>query len=157
MNKCKDIKNPIPIECAEKWTAKWQKENKGIHCSAFLIPVPDLINTLKEMGIIDDYGNVVSTEDPDPKIRAYMAIDEAKAKEPGFGEKLVIVGTEVRKFRNGEYITNEHGEIIHFDIVEGETNSFDAVASLASPSGSGAFDFTLPCPNNCDPDSPLNH
>jgi len=137
--------------------AKWQKENDGVHCSAFLIPVPDLIDTLKEMGIIDSSGKVISTNEVDPRIRAYMAIDEEKAKEPGFGEKLVIVGTEVRKDARGNYIKNEYGEIIHFDIVEGERNSFDAVTSLASPTGSGAFDFTLPCPNNCDPDSPLNH
>jgi len=153
---CNDNENPIPIDCAKKWTAKWQAENAGVHCSAFLIPVPDLIATLKEMGIIDSDGNVVSNEEPQPKIRAYMAIDEAKVKEAGFGEKLVIVGTEVRKDPNGKgYITNRYGEIIHFDIVEGERNSI--ASAFTTPTGSGAYDFTQPCPSNCDDDSPLNH
>ena len=142
---CKDIENPIPIECAMQWTANWQDKYDGVHCSAFLVPVEDLIGALTEMGIIKD-GKVVK---PDtgvtPMIRSYMAIDPEQTE--GFGEKLVLVGTEAAK--------DPKGNIIYHDIVEGERS--DGLVLTNPPTGSGAFDFTQPCPNFCDPDSPLNH
>ena len=130
----------LDIDKAEAYTLKWQTENKNKHCSAFLIPATDLICSLTEMGIIKD--GVVDENNLDTAgVRAYMAIDSS-IKE-GYGEKLVLVGT-----------VDVGG--VHRDIVEGEKGGYAAALGITMD-GSGAFDFTSPCPNDCDDDSPLNH
>ena len=134
-------KNPIDINDAKTWTQKWQDDNKK-HAKAFLIPISDLLGCMTEMGLTitkDANGNYVSSI-PDANLRAYMGIDVNDLSN-GFGEKLVIVGT----VKNGT---------IQSDIVQGGTYPTGGGIKI---NGSGAYDFTTPCPNDCDPGSPLNH
>jgi hypothetical protein len=86
----------------------------------------------------DANGKYVSSN-PNADLRAYVGIDVTDLTN-GYGEKLVIVGT----VKNGT---------IHSDIVEGGTYP----ASGITRNGSGAYDLTKPCPNNCDDLSPLFH
>ncbi|SDR83495.1 hypothetical protein SAMN04515667_0792 [Formosa sp. Hel1_31_208] len=132
--------NPVKLSDAKAWTLKWQNDNPN-HAKAFLIPVADLLMCMTEMGLTisrDKNGNLVA-DDPNAQVRTYMGADESQSE--GFGEKLVIVGT----VKNGA---------IQSDIVENGSFPTDGGAKLI---GSGAFDFTKPCPSNCDPKSPLNH
>ena len=65
-----------------------------------------------------------------PMARAYLGIDNGV-------EKLVIVGTQ--KDRNGVYV--------------------DLLPTAGEAAGTGAnsiWDFSQPCPPECDPNSPLN-
>jgi len=108
----------------------------------------DLIDALEEMNVLvkDHKGRYSLKNVKDAGVRAYMAIDpEEKA---GGGEKLLIVGTRIDC--NG----------IHRDIIEGEKPSGckegEIEAHVAALDGSGVYDFTEPCPNNCDIKSPLN-
>ncbi|MEH6534932.1 MAG: hypothetical protein V7719_00960 [Psychroserpens sp.] len=134
------MNNPVPIKDAEAWTLKWQTENPK-HAKAFLIPVADLLGCMTEMGLTiskDANGNLVADK-PDTNVRAYMGVDVNQSE--GFGEKLVIVGT----VKDGS---------VHSDIVEGGSFPKGGGVKLI---GSGAYDFTTPCPADCDPKSSLNH
>ena len=169
------MSNIIKIGDAKKWTAKWQSETKSQnHCKAFLVPVNDLLGALSEMGVIsmDSRGNITGSYSSTQaeKVRAYMAIDESiitgieskyppgttrdqALKDAGWGEKLLIVGTEKTS-------KISQGNIIYQDIVEDETDGGGGTARYSSGvtlNGSGVYDFTNPCPNDCDPNSPLNH
>ncbi|MEP0264107.1 hypothetical protein [Dokdonia sp.] len=170
------MSNIIKLSEAEAWTLKWQSETKGQdHCNAFLVPVQDLLGTLSEMGVIsmDGAGNITGhySDTQEEKIRAYMAIDETiitdidnryppgagrdqAIKNAGYGEKILVVGTEKTT------TVNRQGEIIYRDIVKDEKNSDGGTYRYPSGitlNGSGVYDFTAPCPSNCDDDSPLNH
>jgi len=139
-------KNTISIATAQRWVQQWRKTNPD-NCKAFLIPTFDLTQVLKEMKILvkQPNGSYVLDESnlPDNGVRAYMAIDEELVKEPGKGEKLVIVGT-TKEVQKGD-------AIVHRDII------FGAGATVtAPPVDSGIYDFTTPCPPECDPVSPLN-
>lgn len=139
-------KNEVAIDQAKSWAKKWQKKYKH-ECKAFLMPAIDLIEALEEMNVLvkQDDGNYSIQNVASSGVRAYMAIDE-DIKE-GRGEKLLIVGTNVDC--NG----------IHRDIIEGEQPSgcdnCEVDATVAALEGSGVFDFTEPCPNECDQNSPL--
>ncbi len=127
----------ITLANAEKWTIEWRKIHPKMS-KAFLIPVEDLTEILKEMGVLKlDNGNYVLQESTvvNAGIRGYMAID---CNEPaGNGEKQVFVGTTIDK--NGN----------HNDIINNLSNN----KSLDS----GIYDFTTPCPSFCDKkSSPLN-
>ncbi len=129
---------PIDIKKAKAWTKNWRRE-KSNTCKAFLIPVDDLLAVLEEMKIIVPLkdGHYQINDRKNAGVRAYGAIDPA-VKE-GNGEKLLIVGTRIGK--DGK----------HRDLVEGERYAAD----LATLNGSGVYDFTEPCPNTCDQESPL--
>ncbi len=151
------MSNIIKIEDAKIWTAKWQNENSN-HCKAFLIPVQDLLGTLSEMGIIsiDAKGNISGSysDNQNEMIRSYLAIKPDEVKNPGKGEKLLLVGTI------NTHKKDKNGNIIYQDIVEGEGYGNGGAAAYSngtSLNGSGVYDFTAPCPNNCDTNSPLNH
>lgn len=130
----------IDLHDAKKWANAWQTENPN-KCKAFLIPTEDLIAALEEMGIIED-NQVVDSQIPKTGVRTYMAIDKDKGtdKSNGYGEKLLIVGTYI----------DEKG--IHRDIIKNESIQ---KSEVPTPTGTGVFDFTDPCPNTCDPNSPL--
>lgn len=139
--------NSIPIEDAKRWAKKWQRDNPS-HCKAFLIPVVDLIQVLEIMGVLvpdGENGKYRLTNTENAYIRSYLSIDEQT--QVGHGEKLLIVGTA------------EDSNGIYRDLVEGErplgppNDSIDE--RIATLQGSGVFDFTRPCPNDCDPNSPL--
>ncbi|WP_452224922.1 hypothetical protein [Lacinutrix chionoecetis] len=132
----------IPIETAKTLAKNWQIEYPN-HAKAFLMPALDLMACMLEMGVLvkEEDGSYKVTETVNNAgIRAYMAIDPNQ--EEGFGEKLLIVGTT--KDANGDII----------DIIEGRRSNNGSNA-LIDPVGSGVFDFTDPCPNECDGDSPL--
>ncbi|WP_452601962.1 hypothetical protein [Pontimicrobium sp. MEBiC06410] len=131
-----------PIEDAVNWAYNWQSANPN-KCKGFLMPAGDLIGALTEMGVIDKSGKVVTSKVDSAGVRAYMAInDKDTSKANGYGEKLLIVGT---------YVDCNN---IHRDIIEDEKPS--GCKMLApEPTGSGVYDFTDPCPNTCDPNSPL--
>jgi len=135
------IKPTIPITVAESWAYQWQTHNPN-HAKAFLIPIEDVLETLKEMNVLQEIpgqDTYVINNIQDANLRAYMAIDNTVPASVGSQEKLLIVGTAI----------NAAGE--HCDIIEGGTYPTSGIKLV----GSGVFDFTLPCPNHCDPKSPL--
>lgn len=142
---------PIDINDAIAYAKKWQGENKN-HAKAFLIPANDLIACLIEMEVLTDdgTGKYILKNVNDSGVRAYMAIKRPDGDPPTpQTEKLLIVGTKADC--NG----------IHRDIIEGEKPSScpgkEVDKMVAKLAGSGVYDFTDPCPNYCDTDSPLNN
>lgn len=147
--------HPVPIDEAIQWTKNWREKHPDM-ARAFLIRIEDILAAMEEMGItktvkkpfivtfmektglrrrndqksftMNSYGKA---------IRAYMAIN---TEDPlTNGEKLLIVGT-----------TYKSSEGIYCDMVAEGKNPTEDI------DGSGVFDFTMPCPTACDPDSPLN-
>lgn len=129
----------IPVYTAATWTKRWQQEHP-YDAKAFLIPIDDLIDSMEEMDIIirNPNGSFTIRDIEGAGIRAYMAIDPDEKVKEARGEKLLIVGTK----------RDEYG--IHRDIIQFESNN-----AATAPEGSGVFNFTTPCPSECDPDSPL--
>ncbi|MBO6605638.1 hypothetical protein [Psychroserpens sp.] len=134
------MNNPISIADAKAWTKKWQDDNPN-HAKAFSISIDDLLACISQLGltITKNANGIYESDDANAKIRAYMGIDVNNLSE-GFGEKLVYVATVLD---NGSYK----------DVVE--DGSYPA--SGIRRNGSGAFDFTNPCPNYCDKNSSLYH
>ena len=122
----------IPLSQAKEWTANWRKNNPNLS-KAFLLPVEDLIGCLMEMGIIttDSKGNTTIKFKEEDKVRTYLGIDKDGE------EKLIMVGTK-----------NEGGT--YTDIIREET------AVEKSGGNSGIYNYSKPCPPECDPKSPLN-
>ncbi|MBL4604178.1 MAG: hypothetical protein JKY02_00485 [Flavobacteriaceae bacterium] len=146
--------NQITLEHAEEWTALWRKKCPD-NCKAFSIPVQDLVNVLKEIGVIREAGNTglyMVDEKTTNGVRAYMAIDPKE--EAGGGEKLLLVGTQPQM--------NRGGKIVQRDIINGKLdNKGHRVTQgntdlTAAEPNTGIFDFTQPCPDFCDPESPLS-
>jgi len=154
----------ILFEDATADTALWQKLNPD-HAKAFLIPTGDLLGMLAEMEIIavdPATGNITgnSSNANNQEIRAYMGVDKTiyskygggkdpiKFKENGYGEKLIMVGTMADPFSKDSDI----------DVMRDEKNNRTyPPGARYSIDGSGIYDFTRPCPSNCDDNSPLNH
>jgi hypothetical protein len=154
----------ISFEDATADSALWQKLNPE-HAKAFLIPTEDLLATLAEMDIITIdplTGNITgnSAASNNQEVRAYMGIDTTiyanygggkdpvKFKENGYGEKLLIVGTMANPSIAGSDIDVMYDE---------KTRTTYPPGTRFNIKGSGIYDFTNPCPNYCDPNSPLNH
>ena len=81
----------------------------------------------------------VLAEDGVASIRAYLGVKETlnpKTKETTYEEKLMIVGVD----KNNK------------DMI----STVKAVDGLGDGDENDIYDFTDPCPNVCDPDSPLN-
>ncbi|WP_034062639.1 hypothetical protein [Lacinutrix jangbogonensis] len=141
---------PIDINDAIAYATKWQNENPK-HAKAHLIPNEDLIACLEEMGVLvsDGEGKYTLNVAAGAGVRAYMGINRPEGEAPSpQTEKLLLVGTKL------------DCEGIPRDLVQGEKPSGcedkavdNAVKALA---GSGVYDFTKPCPNLCDINSPLN-
>ncbi len=134
------MKNPIPIANAKTWTKKWQVDNPN-HAKAFLMHVDDLLACITEMGLSisrNAQGHYVC-DNSEAQLRAYLGIDVNNLSQ-GFGEKLVFVGT----VKDGA---------TYKDIVEDGSYPTKGVTRI----GSGAFDLTTPCPNDCDTNSSLYH
>lgn len=127
----------IPINDAQDLTKNWQDKNKDF-AKAFLIPINDILACINESGVaLEIVDGKISTVNPDENVRAYVGVkDSHKAQD----EKLLIVAT----FKEG-------GNYI--DICKNGANP-PAGRKLY---GSGVFDFTKPCPNECDRNSPLYH
>lgn len=134
-------KQTIPLTDAKDWAAKWQSENPN-KAKAFLIPIEDLIETLKEMNVLQEVpgqGTFTINNIPDAGVRAYMAIDDNVPPSVGSNEKLLLVGTAM------------DSQGTHCDIVEDGHYPTGGIQRV----GTGIFDFTKPCPNYCDMGSPL--
>lgn len=131
-------KNEISISTAKTWAKKWQSENPK-HCKAFLVPSINLIQALESMNVLvkQSNGDYKLNNVGDSYIRTYLGVDEAEKE--GFGEKLMVVGT------------NKDGKGIYRDIIQGEKED------KSKSAGSGVFDFSQPCPSDCDVNSPLNN
>lgn len=153
----------ITFEDAVADSALWQKLNPK-HAKAFLIPTADLLAALNEMDLIniDAMGNITgnTAASNNQDVRAYMGIDTliydkyGDGKDPkefeanGFGEKLLIVGTMADPSKADSDIDVMYDEKNRVTYPPG--NRFNI-------NGSGIYDFTRPCPNECDPTSPLYH
>ncbi len=136
--------NGITIKQAKDWTKAWQTKNPEIS-KAFLIPITDIVTLFKELKVLIPQGDkdfiLNEKNDLEVAIRAYLAIGPSEEiAEAGKDEdKLVLVGAVKVE---GDYQ----------DQVEDSQHNLKVQLS-----GSGAFDFTLPCPRHCDKESPLNH
>ncbi|MEM9679266.1 MAG: hypothetical protein AAF901_03000 [Bacteroidota bacterium] len=135
---------PVPLDEAKAWVKTWQEMNPKC-AKAFLIPVSDLVEAFLEMGIAEKVGDnkfhVHTHRGLD--VRGYLATDPdptQRTREKGYGNRMFIVGTR-----------DEDG--CYRDIVEDEKLAAAADGRI----GSGIFDFTHPCPSDCDPNSPLNN
>ena len=143
----------IPVLHAENWVKKWQAENSGlnkngnlIHAKAFFIPAEDLIDCLIEMEILKDKSCINTSLVGSAGVRAYMAIDRPDTDNTPSAttEKVVLVATTKE--------LDSNNKTIHRDIIEGYVINNPPPHKLV---GTGVFDFTSPCPNNCDTNSPL--
>ena len=141
--------NPLSIEITEAkaWARNWQIACPN-NCKAFLMPVDDLLVCLEEMGVLQSEGSGKYTLNnvDQSGVRAYMAIDPNEKR--GGGEKLLLVATQ------------KDSDGIHRDIIRGEIIDKDGVEAgldvqASNLIGSGVYDFTDPCPSECDPNSPL--
>lgn len=119
------------LQEGKDWTKTWQTKHKTTS-KAFRIPADDLVACFNEMKIsftINASTNKLQIV-PDTynaAIRGYMAIDDKGE------EKMLVVGTKTSDGINYIDITKD-------------------------PAGDSAiYDFTTPCPNDCDPGSILNH
>ncbi|MFC4636508.1 hypothetical protein ACFO3O_21560 [Dokdonia ponticola] len=154
----------ISFEDAVADTDLWQKLNAD-HAKAFLIPTSDLLSALAEMDIITidpTTGNITgnTSASNNQEVRAYMGIDTliynnygngkdpVKFKENGYGEKLLIVGTMADPSKADSDIDVMYDE---------KTRTTYPPGARFNINGSGIYDFTRPCPRDCDPNSPLNH
>lgn len=144
----------ISLQDAIDWTANWRAKCPN-NCKAFSIPIQDLLGVLKEIGVLRVAGNTglyLIDENTPNGVRAYMAIDPAQ--QTGGGEKLLLVGTE-------PLIDAKAGKMVQRDIIngryDGKGNPVDQAHNglLGDDEDTGVYDFTEPCPDWCDEDSPL--
>ncbi len=134
----------IPLSEAELWTTIWRRACRD-NCKSFLLHIEDLMGVLTEMGVLKREGksnNYKYIEGTNRDVRAYMAIDPKRGL-PGNGEKVLLVGT--KKFPNPK----KPGKFIYRDILDGAT-------WLEEGENTGVYDFSRPCPDMCDEDSPLS-
>ncbi len=138
----------IPLSTAQACVKKWREEN-GFNCKAFLIPADDLIACLEEMEILlkNPNGSYTIENAENSGIRAYLAIDRPTNQfATPQTEKLYLVATEL------------DSQGIYRDIIEGEKPEkmeTEIFAKILTLKGTGIYDFTAPCPNECDPSSSL--
>lgn len=122
----------IDLPTAQTWTANWRNSesdyNKHNECNAFLIPAQDLQGALEEM----------QGQSGQQYIRAYLGVDTSTTPST---EKLIIVGTKPE--------TQRDGSVIYRDLVQGYASA------VADGKDGSIWDFTEPCPPNCDNDSPI--
>jgi len=133
--------NTIPLITAKAWTKEWRSRetanNPNRKCNAFLIPAEVLEAVLAE--IKNQPGNKL--------VRAYLGLDKSSNEE-----KLIIVGTQPEPQNDGKVI---YRDIIN-GVVDGTELEGAALESTELEQGSGIWDFSKPCPPECDPNSPLS-
>lgn len=97
---------------------------------AILIPIDDLLAIIQKYTTVDDEGNVRSTL---KGVRTYFAIKPTDHDLPDEVTALVVAVD-----MQGNDLINTGTEI-----------------GLGDEGGSEIYDFTAPCPSECDPESPL--
>ncbi|MEJ5996390.1 hypothetical protein WG904_18320 [Pedobacter sp. Du54] len=97
---------------------------------AVLIPIDDLLAIIQKYTTVDDDGNVRSTL---TGVRTYFAI---KANDQDLPDEVTALVVAVDKEGN--------------DLI-----NTTAVGLGEGGDGSDIYDFTKPCPSECDPESPL--
>lgn len=95
---------------------------------AILIPIGDLMAIIQKYQTVDENGDVANSLQG---IRAYFAVKVADKELPDDVTALIVA-------------VDKHGK----DIIP----TSDA---LTDAEGSEIYDFTQPCPTQCDPESPL--
>lgn len=129
----------ISLNTAKTWTQTWRKEesdyNSYNRCNGFLVPAEDL------RGVLDE----IKDQKNPQYIRAYLGVEtmklaDGKTKQV---EKLIMVGTRPA--------TNPStGKVYYADILPSDSESADG------DTGGNIYDFSDPCPPECDEDSELN-
>lgn len=123
-------KNTVTLATAKKWIKEWRDQestyNKYHSLKAFNIPLIDLQQVIEEKGVTS--------------VRAYIGVakyenHDTKPPEIMYQEKLLIVGVD----KDGKDMIKAVDPNV---LGDGEEDDI--------------YDFTDPCPNLCDPDSPLN-
>lgn len=97
---------------------------------AILIPIDDLLAIIQKYTTVDDEGNVRSTL---TGVRTYFAIKATDVNQPDEVTALVVA------------VDKEGNDLINTTVGVG----------LGEEGGSEIYDFTKPCPSECDPESPL--
>ncbi len=95
---------------------------------AILIPIDDLLAIILKYSTVDEEGNVKSTLQG---VRTYFAIKKEDEDLPDEVTALVVA------------VDIEGNDLINTGVGLGEGD------------GSDIYDFTRPCPDICDPESPL--
>ena len=122
--------NTIPLDQAIKWTKEWRDLESDYNKNDQKIHAFNI----PKIDLIE-----VLNEKGVESIRAYIGVKETtnKNKEKQFEEKLLIVGVD------------ENGKDLLPSSSLGKTLG-------AEGNDDGIFDFSRPCPDFCDTDSPLN-
>jgi hypothetical protein len=151
MSESKKDNNQISLKQAKDWTAIWRIANPN-KAKAYLIPIEDLMGVLIEMEVLKPLSKKDNTysydEGHNKAIRGYMAIEPVNLHgRPE--EKLLIVGTEK---------IGEGFDVVYRDIIWDKNKLVgDGLEEpVQEGDGSGVFDFSRPCPDRCDEESPLN-
>jgi hypothetical protein len=122
-------KNTITLQTAKKWAKNWRdlESTYNKYHECRAFNIPKI--DLQE----------VLAEDGVASVRAYLGVKETvnpKTKKITYEEKLMIVGVDKN---NKDMIST--------------VSSSDV---LGDGEGDDIYDFTEPCPDLCDPNSPLN-
>lgn len=132
-------KNQIDLTTAQTWTLEWRDDESNYNayneCNGFLIPLADLKDLVAEMAKLPP--SIVPQ-----KVRAYLGVKVDNHVTPAVKtEKLIFVGT-----KPGGIVA---GRQQYIDMVS------DDLGNPVSGGGGGIWDFTDPCPPECDDNSPI--
>ncbi|PWG05701.1 hypothetical protein [Polaribacter aquimarinus] len=120
-------RNTISLKTAKKWAKEW-RDDEASYNKYFECRAFNI----PKKDLIE-----VLQEDGVESVRAYIGVEKLKIEgENVFIEKLMIVGVD----KNGKDMLTLSSED----------------ADVLDPEGGGIYDFTDPCPEVCDPKSPLN-
>ena len=97
---------------------------------AILIPIDDLLAIVQKYTTVDDEGNVKSTL---KGVRTYFAI---KATDQNLTDEVTAL-------------------VVAVDLQGNDIINTTVGVGLGEEGGSEIYDFTTPCPTECDPESPL--
>lgn len=97
---------------------------------AILIPIDDLLAIVQKYTTVDDEGNVKSTL---KGVRTYFAI---KATDQDLTDEVTAL-------------------VVAVDLQGNDIINTTVGVGLGEEGGSEIYDFTTPCPTECDPESPL--
>ncbi|MBC7615086.1 MAG: hypothetical protein H7202_03370 [Pedobacter sp.] len=97
---------------------------------AILIPIDDLLAIIQKYTTIDDEGNVKSTL---KGVRTYFAI---KATDQNLTDEVTAL-------------------VVAVDLQGNDIINTTSALGVGEEGGSEIYDFTTPCPSECDPESPL--